>query len=203
MDIQRRDAKRLRRRRLLAGAAGSVAALTLGGLGLGLGGTARGFQYGILDHPAPELDVGYWIDRDGKPTTYSIGAEKGRWIFLKCFQNWCPGCHKHGFPTLKKVADAFDGDDRVSVAAVQTVFEGFSSNTLEAVRELQLRYELPIPMGHDPGDPDGDHLPTTMRNYRTGGTPWIIVIEPGGRVAYNDYHINGEKFIELLKNELV
>jgi thiol-disulfide isomerase/thioredoxin len=188
----------MRRRRFLGGAA----ALSLGGLGLAAAGTARGFEYGILDRAAPELEVDYWLDRNGEPTTYSIGAARGQWIFLKCFQNWCPGCHKHGFPTLKKVADAFDGDDRVSVAAVQTVFEGFGSNTQEAVRELQLRYELPIPMGHDPGSPDGERLPTTMLNYRTGGTPWMIVIEPGGTVAYNDYHINGDRFIELLKTEL-
>ena len=89
-----------------------VAAVAL--TALGLGGTARGFEYGILNHAAPELDVGYWIDRDGAPTTYSIGAAQGKWVFLKCFQNWCPGCHKYGFPTLKKVADAFAGDDRVS-----------------------------------------------------------------------------------------
>lgn len=192
------DSTRIRRRRFLGGAV----ALSMGGVGLGAAGTARGFEYGILDRKAPELQVDYWLDRNGEPTTYSIGASRGKWIFLKCFQNWCPGCHKHGFPTLKKVADAFDGDDRVSVAAVQTVFEGFGSNTRDAVRELQLRYELPIPMGHDPGSPDGEHLPTTMLNYRTGGTPWMIVIEPGGTVAYNDYHINGDKFIELLKTEL-
>jgi thiol-disulfide isomerase/thioredoxin len=189
---------RIRRRKILGGAA----ALSLGGLGLSAAGTARGFEYGILDRRAPELEVDYWLDRNGEPTTYSIGAARGKWVFLKCFQNWCPGCHKHGFPTLKKVADAFDGDDRVSVAAVQTVFEGFGANTREAVRELQLRYELPIPMGHDPGSPDGERLPATMQSYRTGGTPWIIVIEPGGTVAYNDYHINGDRFIELLRTEL-
>ena len=44
-----------------------------------------------------------------------------------------------------------------------------------AVRELQLRYELAIPMGHDPGTPDGERFPSTMLNYRTGGTPWTIV----------------------------
>lgn len=187
---------------MLGSAAAGVAGLSLGGLGLALPGAARGFQYGILDHMAPELHVDYWLDPDGEPTTYSIGAARGKWVFLKCFQNWCPGCHKYGFPTLKKVADAFEGDDRVSVAAVQTVFEGFGSNTRAAVRELQLRYELPIPMGHDPRSPDGERLPRTMRDYRTGGTPWIIVIEPGGRVAFNDYHIDGEKFIELLGNEL-
>jgi len=192
------DVTLIRRRRFLGGAA----AVSLGGMGVAAAGAARGFEYGILDRAAPELQVDYWLDRNGEPTTYSIGAARGKWIFLKCFQNWCPGCHKHGFPTLKKVADAFDGDDRVSVAAVQTVFEGFGSNTRDAVRELQLRYELPIPMGHDPGSPDGERLPTTMLDYRTGGTPWMIVIEPGGTVAYNDYHINGDKFIELLKTEL-
>ena len=41
-----------------------------------------------------------------------------------------------------------------------------------------------------------------MLNYRTGGTPWTIVIEPGGTVAYNNYHIDGDKFIELLKKQL-
>lgn len=198
MSSEHPDPSRIGRRSVLGGAA----ALSLGGLGLAAAGSARGFEYGILDRPAPELDVGYWIDRNGEPTTYSIGAARGKWVFLKCFQNWCPGCHSHGFPTLKKVADAFEGDDRVSVAAVQTVFEGFGSNTRDAVRELQLRYELAIPMGHDPGSPDGERLPTTMLSYRTGGTPWMIVIEPGGTVAYNNYHINGDKFIELLKTEL-
>ena len=88
------------------------------------------------------------------------------------------------------------------MVAVQTVFEGFESNTREAVREVQLLYELPIPMGHDPGSADGERLPSTMLSYRTGGTPWIIVIEPGGTVAYNDYRIDGDRFIELLREEL-
>jgi len=190
------------RRRFLGTSVGAMATLSLAGLGLAAGGSARADEYGILDQPAPELQVDYWLDRYGKPTSYSIAAARGKWIFLECFQNWCPGCHAHGFPTLKKVADAFDGDDRVSVAAVQTVFEGFSSNTREAVRELQLRYELPIPMGHDPGTPEREGLPSTMVRYRTGGTPWAIVIEPGGTVAYNNYHIDGDRFIALLKEQL-
>lgn len=190
------------RRRFLGHTAGGMAAMSLGALGLSAGEAAHAREFGILDHVAPELEVDYWLDRDGKPTNFTIGASRGKWIFLECFQNWCPGCHQHGFPTLKKVADAFDGDDRVAVAAIQTVFEGFGSNTREAVRELQLRYELPIPMGHDPGSPDGESLPRTMLSYRTGGTPWVIIIEPGGTVAYNDYHIDGDKFIQLLKEQL-
>jgi thiol-disulfide isomerase/thioredoxin len=202
MSADHRGTSRIRRRRFLDATARGMTALSLGGLGLAAGRAARADTFGILDQVAPELEVDYWLDRNGKPTTFTIGASRGKWIYIECFQNWCPGCHKYGFPTLKKVADAFDGDDRVSVAAIQTVFEGFASNTREAVRELQLRYALPIPMGHDPGTPDGERPPATMLSYRTGGTPWTIIIEPGGRVAYNDYHIDGDKFIELLKNEL-
>jgi len=202
MNAERPHAAHQPRRRFLTGAAGAAAAVSLGGLGIAVGKEVAASEFGILDRPAPELEVDYWLDGNGEPTTYSIAASRGKWIYLECFQNWCPGCHTYGFPTLKKVADAFDGDDRVSVAAVQTVFEGFANNTRTAVRELQLRYELAIPMGHDPGSADGARLPSTMMNYRTGGTPWTIVIEPGGIVAYNDYHIDGDRFIELLGEQL-
>ena len=40
-----------------------------------------------------------------------------------------------------------------------------------------------------------------MRRYRTGGTPWIVVIDPQGLVVYNDYHINADKFIEYLQSQ--
>ena len=157
--------------------------------------------YGIVGKIAPELTVPYWIDQHGQPSSFSLAEARGKWVFLKCFQNWCPGCHSHGFPALKKVADAFVHHDGVTVAGIQTVFEGFSSNTRDAVRRLQLRYQLAIPMGHDAGDPDGDHLPTTMRNYRTGGTPWMILIDPSGAVVYNDYSVDANRLIDFLNKE--
>ena len=86
--------------------------------------------------------------------------------------------------------------------AVQTVFEGFTVNTEEKVREIQLQYELPIVMGHDPGDPNGDHRPATMRSYRTGGTPWVVIINPERQFVYNDFHIDADKFIEYLRGQL-
>ncbi|MCG8487744.1 MAG: hypothetical protein MI756_09785 [Chromatiales bacterium] len=33
-------------------------------------------------------------------------------------------------------------------------------------------------MGHDPGDPEAHAQPRTMRNYRTGGTPRVVIIDP-------------------------
>jgi len=118
-------------------------------------GVAQESKYGILGYEAPELDIDYWIDADGKPSSFSIAESKGKWTFIKCFQNWCPGCHSSGFPSLKAFSDEFHDNPKVAIAGIQTVFEGFSTNTQDAVRDLQLEYELPIVMGHDPGDPDG------------------------------------------------
>lgn len=157
---------------------------------------------GIEGLIAPELDVNYWIDGNGEATTFSVTENKGKWVFLKFFQNWCPGCHKHGFPTLKAFSDRFYDHPNVAIAGVQTVFEGYSSNTQDAVRELQLRYELPIPMGHDPGDPENDTFASTMVNYRTGGTPWLVLIDPQGRVVYNHFQVNTEALIAAVAEQL-
>ncbi|NKB75656.1 MAG: redoxin domain-containing protein [Gammaproteobacteria bacterium] len=159
-------------------------------------------RYGILGQVAPEISLDYWIDKNGEPTQYSVSEQKGKWVFLKCFQNWCPGCHSSGFPALKKFSDAFADHPDVSIAGIQTVFEGFRSNTQQAVRDLQLRYDLPISMGHDAGDPDGNHRPQTMMKYRTGGTPWIIVIAPDQTVVFNDFHINVDNLISYVAKEV-
>lgn len=152
---------------------------------------------------APELEVNYWIDGDGDQSSFSLAEDgTGKWVFLKCFQNWCPGCHKYGFPTLKAFSDRFYGHPEVAIAGIQTVFEGYGSNTKEAVRELQQRYDLPIAMGHDPGNKDTEAYSTTMVNYRTGGTPWLILINPEGVVVYNGFHVDTDKLIDFIASEV-
>ena len=148
---------------------------------------------------APEIELDYWIDLNGDPSHYSMHAQRGKWVYMYCFQDWCPGCHAHGFPALNQLASRYPDHPMLSIVAVQTVFEGFFTNTQDDVRKLQLKYDLPITMGHDPGNPAGDHRPGTMKNYRTGGTPWTVVVAPDGSVVFNDYHINMDKFIEFLE----
>jgi len=159
--------------------------------------------YGIVGQTAPPIEAQFWIGPDGSATTFDMLQTKGRWVLLKCFQSWCPGCHSHGLPALQAVTRRYANHDQVQLLAVQTVFEGFGTNTADKVRETQLRYELPIVMGHDAGDPEGDHRPATMRRYRTGGTPWMIVIDPRGMVVYNEFSLNAERFIEFLDQQLV
>ena len=159
-------------------------------------------KYGIRTYYAPEIELDYWIDANGKSTSFSVLEQKGKWVFLKFFQNWCPGCHSSGFPTLQKFAAKFSEHPDVAIAAVQTVFEGFGTNTQDAVRELQLRYDLPITMGHDVGTEETRNHPLTMINYRTGGTPWLVLIAPDGSVVFNDFHVNPDGLIQYVSEQV-
>ena len=40
--------------------------------------------------------------------------------------------------------------------------------------------------------PDGRRS-LVMQRYRTGGTPWIILIDREGRVRFNDFHAEAEQ----------
>ncbi len=187
------------RRRFMQLLSGGAATLALGAAAQPAWGQST---RGIEGQMAPELSLDYWIGADGKPGQFSVQESRGKWVFLKCFQNWCPGCHSSGFPTLKAFSDRFHDHPKVAIAAVQTVFEGYRSNTQEAVRELQLRYDLPITMGHDPGNQDTHDVPTTMRNYRTGGTPWLILIDPAGRVVFNAFHVDRDRLIDFIETQV-
>jgi len=157
---------------------------------------------GIAGQAAPELSADFWIDGAGKPTTFSLAAQRGKWVHLKFWQSWCPGCHSQGFPTLRKLIDAFAGDPRVVNVAVQTVFEGYGVNSANKVRETQQRYRLPIVMGHASGEGRPDGLPEIMRRYRSGGTPWHVLVSPAGIVALDGFLIDANKAIAEIRAAL-
>ena len=96
----------------------------------------------------------------------------------------------------------FEGNNQVRFVAIQTVFEGFQYNTPDKVRKNQLKYNLKIPMAHAAGDPDTHRAPEIMRKYRAGGTPWTVIIDPSGEVAYNDFHIEVDQATSLIKDLL-
>lgn len=198
------SSKHLTRRQLLKSAILSTAGL--GALGLLSGQTqATENARGIRGRLAPELNVNHWIDGKGnKAEPFSISKHKGKWVYLKCFQEWCPSCHSVGFPNLQKLKEAFPGDDKIVAAVIQTTFEGHSINNEKALRKNQLKYGLELPFGHDPGNPDlprtdPGHFPNTMVTYRTGGTPWVTLIDPNGVVAFDGFHIDIDQLISYLK----
>ena len=85
---------------------------------------------------------------------------------------------------------------------IQTVFEGYSINTKDKLRENQLKYDLKIPMAHAPGNHQAHDIPAIMRDYRSGGTPWMVIIDPSGMVVYNDFHIDPKQAAALIKKLL-
>ena len=145
---------------------------------------------------APELRVDQWIDANGKKTDpIRLADYKGKFKIIYCFQHWCPGCHSVGLPSLKRLVDEFNENDKFAFFAVQTVFEGQESNTYERIAETQEKYDLKIPFGHDPGNDRS----TIMEDYNTRGTPWFIFIDESDHVIFADYHINTDRAIEFLK----
>ena len=147
---------------------------------------------------APELHVERWIGPQGglldAPLKLSDIGEGLRVIFA--FQDWCRGCHEHGFPSLQLLHTAL-ATSGVKFAAIQTVFEGAHENTFEKLRVNQQRYQLPIPFGHDL-PPAGRGLPTFMRDYQTGGTPWFAIVDPYNRIVFSDFHIDANRLVSEL-----
>lgn len=141
---------------------------------------------GIAGRPAPSWGVSEWINLAEGSRTLDVTDLKGQVVFMLGFQSWCPGCHSRGFPTLKRLIKTYAGADDVSFVAVQTVFEGFSTNTAQRAWETAREYELDIPVGHDG---TAGRRSVIMQRYRTGGTPWVVIIDKQGIVRFNAFHI--------------
>ncbi|MDW3646009.1 MAG: redoxin family protein [Bacteroidia bacterium] len=163
--------------------------------------TDQHIKYGIEASQAPELakDIA-WIDGEGKERqALQLSDYKGKFKVLYGFQAWCPGCHSRGLPALKEMVDALQDNEQVEFFAIQTVFEGEDVNTQDKLADIQEKYDLKIPFGHDVGNAETGNRSSTMYNYRSGGTPWFVFIDQQDTVVFNDFHLNVEKAIEYLK----
>lgn len=80
------------------------------------------------------------------------------------------------------------------------MFEGTDVNTFDRLRENQRRYALRVPFGHAVVDPVGSGtVPAIMEAYRSGGTPWFVVIAPDGLVVYDGFRLDAENLIQMLR----
>lgn len=150
---------------------------------------------GILGQTAPRWDATDWIQVKGHRKSLEIDELKGKVVVLFCFQAWCPGCHAYGFPVLQKLVKHYEKDSEVQFAAVQTVFEGFGANTVARGHTCARKFDLEIPFGHSGKRGEVSRL---MQRYRTGGTPWTIIIGKGRKVRFNDFRIDRAQAIRLI-----
>lgn len=139
---------------------------------------------GIAGQPAPAWKVAHWDQLPEGKASLDVADFRGKVIYLFCFQSWCPGCHKRGFPLLQRLVERYRADGRVVFVAIQTVFEGFERNTPEKGLAAARKFGLSIPVGHDGS---GGVTSRLMADYRAGGTPWTVIIGPDGTVKENAF----------------
>jgi thiol-disulfide isomerase/thioredoxin len=151
---------------------------------------------GISGNPAPKWDVPEWRQLPEGKESLDIDDFKDKVLYLFCFQSWCPGCHSRGFPTLQALIKKYEGDEQVAFVAVQTVFEGFGVNSSDRAWETARKYKLQIPIGHSGS---ADKRSVLMQRYRTRGTPWTIIVDPEGRVVFDDFHIEAGTASKLIE----
>ena len=153
-------------------------------------------KLGIIGQQAPAWKTSAWHQLPAGKQKLDITDYQGKVLYLYFFQSWCPGCHSSGFPTLKKISDAFAGDTSVAFVAIQTTFEGHSINTAGKLKTVADRHGLKIPFGQSA---ERSGTPDIMRKYRTGGTPWVVVIDRQGRVIYNGFHVDADAAIKGIR----
>jgi len=145
---------------------------------------------GIVGRPAPAWAVSQWHQLPPGKKTLDVADYKGKILYLYFFQSWCPGCHSSGFPTLKTLTENFADEKGVAFVAIQTTFEGHHINTAEKLVVTAKRYGLNIPFGQSAGKKG---TPDIMRKYRTGGTPWVVLINAEGRIVFNNFHADPKR----------
>lgn len=157
-------------------------------------------ETGIAGLPAPPLENIRWIDENGDERGPLTLAELGQGFkILYFFQDWCAGCHAHGFPTFVRLAEDLR-ETSIGLAAIQTVFEGSQVNTFDRLRENQRRYGVRVPFGHAVADlASADAVPAVMQAYRSGGTPWFVVIAPDGHVVYDGFRLDAKSLVDALR----
>lgn len=156
-------------------------------------------QLGIQDRPAPPWPVDAWLNLPAGIDQLNVTEFRGKVVYLFFFQSWCPGCHSHGFPTLREVYERYRGNDEVAFVAIQTTFEGYATNTPERALESVGDYGLEIPVGHTEGKGERAGPPGMMRTYRTGGTPWTVIIDRNGIVRFDGFSIEADSAVRTIE----
>jgi len=125
---------------------------------------------------APELQVDEWIH--GSPT--SLAALRGKVVLLDFFQIICPGCHQ-AHPTIVDLQRRY-GPQGLQVVGVASAFELREHQSPSAIRRYVERtgdFNYPVAL-------DEDRI-QTFRRYRSGGTPWAVLVDRGGRIRLQGF----------------
>lgn len=145
---------------------------------------------GIQGEKAPLLDVPTWIQVPEGKRKVEITDYEGKVVVMLFFQHWCEASQKRALPTLKNLVDKFGSNEGVAFIAVQTAFQGLTDNTEDKITIAAEEFDLDIPIGHTVKTPE---FPSVNGAYKTGGTPWWVIVDKEGIVEYNGHYLNPEE----------
>ena len=138
-----------------------------------------------VPRPAPAWDVAGWINSDGM----DLADLKGRVVIIEFFQLWCPGCNRFSKPLIKKWEKDFARQikkEQLTIVGVHTVFEGHSYQNPKRLRRYLKRNDIRHPVDVDRLR-QGEHIPQTMRQFRTRGTPEMAIIDKQGVIRFQRF----------------
>lgn len=134
----------------------------------------------LIGQTAPALEVDEWFNSQG----VTLNELRGKVVVLEFFQLWCPGCNAFSIPLITRWSqETFADESEIAFVSVHTVFEGHSVQTNERLARFLVEKNMRQPVAVDHHD-NRDPVPVTMRRYRTGGTPCIVVIDQQGIVRF-------------------
>ena len=154
---------------------------------------------GIQGVKAPPLGVKSWIQLPEGKETIDISDYQGKTVVMLLFQSTCEACRKRAFPTLKMLVKKFGDREKLAFLAIQTPFEDFSDNTESKLQSAADEFDLTIPLGHLAKTPGFYSINAA---YKTGGTPWWIIVNPVGIVDYNGFYLNPDIAVDNLEKIL-
>lgn len=140
----------------------------------------------LLGQKAPSFGNIKWVQ--SFKDNLDISDLKGKVVYIATFQDVCPYCHQVGLPALQELSEHYAGDAGVQFIGIQTAFEDEEENDLASISTVIKDYNLKIPIGNSPRDEYS--RPLFMDTYRTGGTPWVIIIDKDGIIQYSDFQIH-------------
>ncbi len=159
----------------------------------------EGTMKGIQGDSAPPLGVQKWIQLPDDKEVIDITDYRGKTVVMLFFQSTCEACHKRAFPTLEMLVEKFGDRDELAFLAIQTPFEDFSDNTETKLQPTADEFGLDIPFGHLAKTPGFYSINVA---YKTGGSPWWVIVNPEGIVDYNGFYLNPEVAVENLEKIL-
>lgn len=130
---------------------------------------------------APEWEITDWLNGDPG----ALSDHRGKVILIDFFQLWCPGCRTFSVPLFNEWEERYGKRNDLLMVSIHTVFEGHDYQNMDRLRTFIVDHGIGHSVGVDAYVRPGESTPITMRRYRTGGTPHIVIVDRSGRIRFS------------------